>query len=260
MKAPGKKLSKSDHDTSASATCALQDGRRSRYSPRSNEYRVSSCCTSRIVTLIGLILPALLLASQPSRPDCADVAGCRQAALEAVAQQDFERFHDLAWCQSERPPERSRADAACRTGPGLSGRPGDAPDAAAACRDGRGHGRPRERRLPARRPHAARMASGRSCYRASGGSCRAGFNCITVTIATGVVEACGFGRQGRFGDEPSSLYSGSRAEHRRRGGTPASRRQRLSRSVWLTTAHHGACRRRSSARTNSSSPTKCSSR
>ena len=79
------------------------------------------------MTLIGLILPALLLASQPSRPDCADVAGCRQAALDAAAQQDFERFHDLAWraIQRGRPndPELMQLVARAQS---LSGRPGDA--------------------------------------------------------------------------------------------------------------------------------------
>jgi hypothetical protein len=79
------------------------------------------------VTWLAFILPALLLASQPRTPDCADAASCRQAALDAAAQQDYERFHDLAWraAQKGRPndPELMRLLARAQS---LSGRYDDA--------------------------------------------------------------------------------------------------------------------------------------
>ena len=58
---------------------------------------------------------------------CADVASCRQAALEAADRKDFEAFHDLAWraAQKGRPndPELMLMLARAQS---LSGRPGDA--------------------------------------------------------------------------------------------------------------------------------------
>ena len=42
------------------------------------------------------MLLALLLILHTTQP-CQDVASCKSAALEAYAQKDFERFHDLAW-------------------------------------------------------------------------------------------------------------------------------------------------------------------
>jgi hypothetical protein len=79
------------------------------------------------VTCVALLLlhSLWLLAEQP--PSCADLASCRQAALEAAARQDFEAFHDLAWrtAQKGRPndPELMYLLARAQS---LSGRPGDA--------------------------------------------------------------------------------------------------------------------------------------
>jgi hypothetical protein len=79
------------------------------------------------VACVALLLlhSLFLLAEQP--PTCADLASCRQAALEAAARQDFETFHDLAWrtAQKGRPndPELMYLLARAQS---LSGRPGDA--------------------------------------------------------------------------------------------------------------------------------------
>ena len=74
------------------------------------------------VASYSLLLFAL---SQPA--PCADVAGCRQAAIDAAARGDFEVFHDLAWraAQKGRPndPELMYLLARAQS---LSGRPGDA--------------------------------------------------------------------------------------------------------------------------------------
>jgi hypothetical protein len=74
-----------------------------------------------------LLLSSLLLASQPLPLACADVAACKQAALDAAARRDFEAFHDLAWraAQKGRPndPELMYLLARAQS---LSGRPGDA--------------------------------------------------------------------------------------------------------------------------------------
>jgi hypothetical protein len=63
----------------------------------------------------------------PQQPECADVASCRQAALDAAARGEFETFHDLAWrtAQKGRPndPESMALVARAQS---LSGRPGDA--------------------------------------------------------------------------------------------------------------------------------------
>jgi hypothetical protein len=68
----------------------------------------------------------LLLALSQAAP-CADVAACRQAAIDAAARGDFEGFHDLAWraAQKGRPndPESMYLLARAQS---LSGRPGDA--------------------------------------------------------------------------------------------------------------------------------------
>ncbi|MGH9373902.1 MAG: hypothetical protein ACRD15_20500 [Vicinamibacterales bacterium] len=74
-----------------------------------------------------LLIPILLLLPQPPASDCADVASCRQAAIEAAARSDVEAFHDLAWrtAQKGRPndPELMLLIARAQS---LSGRPGDA--------------------------------------------------------------------------------------------------------------------------------------
>lgn len=74
-----------------------------------------------------VLLSSFLLASPQPPPACADVAACKQAALDAAARRDFEAFHDLAWraAQKGRPndPELMYLLARAQS---LSGRPGDA--------------------------------------------------------------------------------------------------------------------------------------
>lgn len=67
----------------------------------------------------------LLLQSPPA--SCADAAGCKQAALDAAARQDYEAFHDLAWraAQKARPNDAELMYLLARA-QSLSGRPGDA--------------------------------------------------------------------------------------------------------------------------------------
>ena len=76
--------------------------------------------------LFVLLLSASFAASQPPA-ECADAASCRQAALAAAAERDYERFHDLAWraVQKGKPgdPELMQLLARAQS---LSGRPGDA--------------------------------------------------------------------------------------------------------------------------------------
>ena len=77
-----------------------------------------------------MLLPALLtvlVLTQPAPAACADVAACRQAALDAAAAGEFERFHDLAW----RAVQKGRANDPAlmfllARAQSLSGRPGDA--------------------------------------------------------------------------------------------------------------------------------------
>jgi hypothetical protein len=71
-------------------------------------------------------LPLLLFALSQSSP-CADVSGCRQAAVEAAARGEFEAFHDLAWraAQKGRPNDPDLMYLLARA-QSLSGRPGDA--------------------------------------------------------------------------------------------------------------------------------------
>jgi hypothetical protein len=74
-----------------------------------------------------IFLLALLLLQSSGRPDCADVEACRQAALEAAAQQDYERFHDLAW-RAVQKGRRNDPDLMyiLARAQSLSGRPADA--------------------------------------------------------------------------------------------------------------------------------------
>ena len=75
--------------------------------------------------LLAPLLLFLVVHSQPAT--CDDVAGCRAAALEARAQKDYERFHDLAWLAYRKgkadDPELMLLLARAQS---LSGRPGDA--------------------------------------------------------------------------------------------------------------------------------------
>jgi hypothetical protein len=75
----------------------------------------------------GTLLLSFLLLAVSQGPTCPDASGCRQAALEAAARQEYETFHDLAWRavqQGKRnDPELMYLLARAQS---LSGRPGDA--------------------------------------------------------------------------------------------------------------------------------------
>ncbi|MGB2715217.1 MAG: hypothetical protein WBC51_13625 [Vicinamibacterales bacterium] len=75
---------------------------------------------------VAIVAFLILVASQVA-PDCADVAACRAAALEAAARTDYEAFHDLAWrtVQKGRPNDPQLMTMLARA-QSLSGRPGDA--------------------------------------------------------------------------------------------------------------------------------------
>ena len=71
-------------------------------------------------------LVVLILAQSPQAA-CDDVSSCRAAAREALAQKDYERFHDLAWLAYR----KGKSDDAelmllLARAQSLSGRPGDA--------------------------------------------------------------------------------------------------------------------------------------
>src|SRR3954467_14438778 len=79
--------------------------------------------------LLHLALLVLSLAAAPQdRPaDCGTWENCRQLALQAAEQQDFESFHDLAWRAVRKGPAKNpdlmRMLARAQS---LSGRPSDA--------------------------------------------------------------------------------------------------------------------------------------
>jgi len=77
---------------------------------------------------VVLFVFTLFIQDSPSpRPDCKEWHECRQMALDAATQQDYETFHDLAWRAVQKGPKNdpdlmyllARAQS-------LSGRPGDA--------------------------------------------------------------------------------------------------------------------------------------
>jgi hypothetical protein len=74
-----------------------------------------------------LLVPPVILLSVVQPPACADSPSCRDAALEAAAREDFERFHDLAWraMQTGRRNDPALMLLLARA-QSLSGRPGDA--------------------------------------------------------------------------------------------------------------------------------------
>jgi hypothetical protein len=78
------------------------------------------------VLVAAAVLHSFLLLQSPPA-SCADVAACKQAALEAAARQDYEAFHDLAWraAQKSRPNDAELMYLLARA-QSLSGRPGDA--------------------------------------------------------------------------------------------------------------------------------------
>ena len=71
-------------------------------------------------------LVVLILAQSPQAA-CDDVASCRAAAREALAQKDYERFHDLAWLAYRRgKPDDAELMLLLARAQSLSGRSGDA--------------------------------------------------------------------------------------------------------------------------------------
>ena len=74
-----------------------------------------------------LLVSAFLQLSAEQPAVCSDAASCRQAAVEAAEQKDFEAFHDLAWRAVQKgrgnDPELMLLLARAQS---LSGRPGDA--------------------------------------------------------------------------------------------------------------------------------------
>jgi len=76
------------------------------------------------VVLASLVV--LILAQSPQAA-CDDVASCRAAAREALAQKDYERFHDLAWLAYRRgKPDDAELMLLLARAQSLSGRSGDA--------------------------------------------------------------------------------------------------------------------------------------
>ena len=74
--------------------------------------------------LLALVLLTLV---QTPRVACDDLASCRAAAREALAQKDYERFHDLAWLAYRRgKPDDTESMLMLARAQSLSGRPGDA--------------------------------------------------------------------------------------------------------------------------------------
>ena len=75
-----------------------------------------------------LLIPSMLLGAAQQAPlTCADVASCRQAAIEAASREEFEAFHDLAWRAAQKgPPNDPELMYLLARAQSLSGRPGDA--------------------------------------------------------------------------------------------------------------------------------------
>ena len=79
--------------------------------------------------LVHVALVVITLAFQDAQPraDCQEWQECRQFALEAAEQQDYERFHDLAWRAVQKGPKNDPAIMyLLARAQSLSGRPGDA--------------------------------------------------------------------------------------------------------------------------------------
>lgn len=82
---------------------------------------------STVPCVLLFVVSTLLQNPPPAGSDCADAAACRQAALDAAAGEDFERFHDLAWRAVQRgKPNDPAAMYLLARAQSLSGRPGDA--------------------------------------------------------------------------------------------------------------------------------------
>lgn len=79
------------------------------------------------VHVVLLVITLFSQDPQPSRGDCRDWHECRQLALAAREQQDYERFHDLAWRAVQTGPKNDPALMyLLARAQSLSGRPGDA--------------------------------------------------------------------------------------------------------------------------------------
>jgi hypothetical protein len=84
-----------------------------------------------IATLVGLPVPAALITTadgaQRPAPECSEWQECRRLALEARANEQFERFHDLAWRAVQTgPPNDPDLMYLLTRAQSLSGRPRDA--------------------------------------------------------------------------------------------------------------------------------------
>ena len=76
---------------------------------------------------LALILASLAAAPQDRPADCGTWENCRQLALQAAEQQDFESFHDLAWrAMRKGPPKNTDLMRMLARAQSLSGRPLDA--------------------------------------------------------------------------------------------------------------------------------------
>ena len=74
-----------------------------------------------------LVLSAVAGQDVPPKPECRAWQECRQLAIDAAAQQDFEGFHDLAWRAVQLGPKNDPALMyLLARAQSLSGRPADA--------------------------------------------------------------------------------------------------------------------------------------
>lgn len=77
--------------------------------------------------MFAVLVAFLVLSTPQDARDCADVASCRAAAVDAAARSDYEAFHNLAWRAVQKgrrnDPELMTLLARAQS---LSGRPGDA--------------------------------------------------------------------------------------------------------------------------------------
>jgi hypothetical protein len=93
---------------------------------RAHPANVRGIIVSALVMAVGMPGGTSLFAQGP-RADCASPAQCRQLTLEAIAQGDYERAHDLAWrLVQTSPPRDSAAMSLLARAQSLSGRGYDA--------------------------------------------------------------------------------------------------------------------------------------
>ncbi|MGE3512253.1 MAG: hypothetical protein AB7N65_25600, partial [Vicinamibacterales bacterium] len=85
-----------------------------------------TACAS-LVVVVTCSVGSTLSAQEAARPQCREWQECRRQALEAAAQQDFQRFHDLAWrAMQAAPPRTAEVMLMLARAQALSGRPHDA--------------------------------------------------------------------------------------------------------------------------------------